>query len=440
MANSNSGKRVSKHWSINKNIAIDTFNKDEINQNNLVNEMLLLKDSDITSTLVMDLFGTFGGKSLCHHYDTFEIPIDGYRFKKGEKYVSNKSPIITTFGIWIFNVFFFRDTDLADCMGGYYNKNINAKLLGKIQNQLSYALIEDRITTDQYKIFLDRTQFIMPFETFLSPSHTEKILACTKEINKLKHKLFAENKEALEIGDESSAALAEDIEDQLKAFAMEYLKDDPSLDPYLSGSGGNIDNNFKNMYIMKGAIRNPDPTAKKEYEIAESSFIDGISKDEYALLARSLSGGPYSRAKKTELGGYWEKLVEAATNTVTIDEPGSDCGTDKYIEVVLTDKLVSLFMYSYIILPNGKLDELTSQNIDKYVNKKVKIRSAMFCKNKYKICNCCAGNFFYRRGGKNVGLACAQIPTKLKLRSMKAFHDSTVSTTEIDPMKAFGFK
>ena len=145
---------------------------------------------------------------------------------------------------------------------------------------------------------------------------------------------------------------------------MEYLKDDPSLDPYLSGAGGNIDNNFKNMYIMKGAIRNPDPTAKKEYEIAKSSFIDGISKDEYSLLARSLSGGPYSRAKKTELGGYWEKLVESATNTFTLDEPGSDCGTDKYLELVLTKDLSSLFMYSYIIKSDGKLEELTSDNVD----------------------------------------------------------------------------
>jgi len=52
----------------------------------------------------------------------------------------------------------------------------------------------------------------------------------------------------------------------------------------------------------------------------------------------------------------------------------------------------------------------------------------------------CAGNFFYRRGSENIGLACSQISTKLKLVSMKAFHDSTVNTTEMDVMKAFGLK
>jgi hypothetical protein len=189
---------------------------------------------------------------------------------------------------------------------------------------------------------------------------------------------------------------------------------------------------------MKGAIRNPDPTAEKQFTVASSSFVDGISADEYSLLANSLAGGPYARAKKTELGGYWEKLIESAYNTVRIDEPGSDCGSDKYIEVLLTEKNQDYFMYSYMIKPDGKLEELTMDNLDKYLNKKVKFRYAGFCKSKTGICNCCAGNFFLRRGNRNIGLAVAQIPTVLKLKSMKAFHDSTVSTSKIDAMKAFG--
>ena len=334
MAGKNDGRRVSKHWNYNPKVNITEFNKNEITKDNLVNEILLITDKDVTSSLVMNLFGSFGGHALCHHYDTFEIPVGGYKFKKGEKYVSNKEPITTTFGIWIFNVFFFRDIDLADIMGGYLNVNINKKVLEKqILGKLSYALIEDKINTEQLKVFLDRTQFIMPFETILSPSHTEKILSCTKEINKLKDKLFKENKAALEVGDESSAAVAEDIENQLKEFAMEYLKDDPSLDPYLSGAGGNIDNNFKNMYIMKGAIRNPDPTAKKEYEIAKSSFIDGISKDEYSLLARSLSGGNQQK-------GVIGREIESDQDFLIAVQPtrGLDVGSIEYIHKRLVEQ------------------------------------------------------------------------------------------------------
>jgi hypothetical protein len=389
--------------------------------------------------MIMQLFGSFNGTSLCHHYDTFTVPAGAFKFinEKGKE-VSNTNSFITTFGIWIFNIFLIQGFGYSFIFNGYINENITAKAFKKIHQRIIYALMEDKITTESYKNFIVYLDFLMPWETVLAPAQTEKLLACTKEIDKLKAKLIKENKEAVQAGD---VAVVEKIEKELLAFALEYLKDDPSLDAYLSGAGGSLGNNFKNMYIMKGIIRDPDPNAKQEYKTATSSFIDGISADEYSLLANSLTGGPYSRAKKTELGGYWEKLIESALNTVTVDEPGSDCGTDKYLEVLLTPDIANSFMYSYIIKPNGTFEELTNENLDKYLNKKVKFRSTLFCKSTTGgVCHRCAGNFFYRRGNKNAGLACSQIATKLKLKSMKGFHDSTINTTEIDPMRAFGFK
>ena len=37
---------------------------------------------------------------------------------------------------------------------------------------------------NNYKKYLDYTQYFMPFESILSPNHTEAILASTKKINK----------------------------------------------------------------------------------------------------------------------------------------------------------------------------------------------------------------------------------------------------------------
>lgn len=138
--------------------------------------------------------------------------------------------------------------------------------------------------------------------------------------------------------------------------------------------------------------------------------------------------------------GYWEKLIVAAMSSVEIDL-NTDCGSDKYIELTLTPNMVDAVMYSYMIKPNGSLEELTSENIDNYINKKIKIRSVLFCKNTNgHVCNKCAGNFFPRRGNKNIGLGCSQVATRLKLTSMKAFHSSVIRTAEIDPVKAFGKK
>ena len=77
----------------------------------------------------------------------------------------------------------------------------------------------------------------------------------------------------------------------------------------MSGAGSDWKNNFKNMYVMRGAIANPDPNAKRQFDVATSNFIDGISADEYSLIANSLVNGSYSRSKKTEIGGYWEKVL-----------------------------------------------------------------------------------------------------------------------------------
>lgn len=428
--------RKTTHYNYNPRYDVDHFDISTVNKDNVVNQFLIMTPEDISSPVIMELFGEFNGKSLVHHYDTFDVPVGKFSFvNSSDKEVSNTNQFVTTFGIWIFNLFLLKGLGMSAVTNGYVNENIDKKKFGKLHQKILYSLMEDKITTEQYKQFIEYVDFIMPWETILAPAQSLKLLSCTKEIGKLKAKLIKENKEAVEAGD---TAVVEVIEKKLLEFAKEYLKDDPSLDAYLSGAGGTLENNFKNMYIMKGIIRNPDPNAKQEYNTATSSFLDGVTAEEYSLLANSLAGGPYSRAKKTELGGYWEKLIVSALSSVTVDEPNSDCGTDKYIETVLTGDLVDAFMYSYIIKPNGDLEELTSENIDKYMNKKVKVRSTLFCKNNNgKVCHHCAGNFFYRRGNKNIGLAASQIATRLKLTSMKAFHDSTITTAEINPMKAF---
>ena len=203
-----------------------------------------------------------------------------------------------------------------------------------------------------------------------------------------------------------------------------------------SGAGGTFGNNFKNMYVMKGAVRNPDPNADKKYEIVTSNFMDGIKSDEYATIAGSGTAGAYSRGKQTEVGGHWEKLFISAYQHIDLDPKGSDCGTKKFITVDFTEKNIKDYMYSYIIENNGSLTLLNSKNYKKYIGKKVKLRFSSMCKSTTGICNMCAGELLYI-GVAKVGINMAQVPDTLKLRCMKGFHDSTVKTTKMDPMKAF---
>ena len=402
----------------------------KITDKELLIELLSLKESDITSSYIYDLFGEYDGVTKCNPYDLLDIPA-GYYGPEGKK---NKNKFTTTVGIWLFNKWFIEQ-DLFDLFG-YVNKTIDSGQLDDMNQALSYALMEDRITVQVLKRYLMKTQLAMQFVTVLAPNYSEELLTVSVKIDKKKDELIKKYKKELEEGD---TVVAEQIEKELIAYAKELLKDDPAMDSFVSGARSNINNNFKNMFIWKGATRDPNPDAKQQFRIATSNYMEGIKREEYSLYSNSGIEGAYSRGKKTEHGGYLENLTTMAYQDLILDEPGTDCGTDRYIEDTITPKNVNRYIYNNIIMPNGKLVELNSQNMERFMGKKVKMRMAYLCPHE-KPCNACAGNFYYKLGIKNVGLTLMQVFSIYKNKSMKAFHDSTVQLTEIDTMKAFGLE
>lgn len=393
----------------------------------VIDKLLNVKVEDITQSYVFDLFGTFDGKTLCHQYDMLKVP-PGYYTVDGKK---NKNTFVTTAGIWLFNKYFI-EPGLTSVLG-YINEPITSKRYKKINKALSYALMEDRIDIPTLKEFLEKTQEWTKYVTPLAGSWSYKMLTLTSVVNKKKEELCKKYQKELDAGD---IVVAEKVQKELLQYALDYMGDDPSLDGFLSGAGGSIDNNFMSMYVMKGAIRDQNPDAEQEYHIAKSNYMDGISADEYSLFASSLALGPVSRAVKTASGGWWEKLMISAHQHLVFGKPGSDCGTKNYVTVTLTPDNLDKWIYSYMVTPSG-LVELTSQNASKYFGKKVKFRFASMCKMKGGFCNKCAGNLFYRQGITNGGLVTDVLASKLKNICMKYFHDSTVTTVEMNPWEAF---
>ncbi len=307
-----------------------------------------------------------------------------------------------------------------------------------MNDQISYAIMEDRLPLSALKRYLMRQQKFQPYCNILCSGFTTNMLTISYKIDKMKKQL--EKKYADELADpERNMYAADKIEKELLDYAKKELKDDISMDMYDSKAKGSFANNFKNIFVMKGAIKDPDPT--KGYDVAMSSYIDGISRDDYSKLAKALAAGPYSRSKKTPEGGYNEKLLLRAFQHLTLAPKGTDCGTKRTIEITLDKYNIKLMMYSYIVEGN-KLIELNSTNKDKYLGKTVRMRFSSLCEYKEpnKICNVCAGNLFYRAGFKDIGVAMPQVASALKLKALKAFHDSTVKLHEIDVWKAFGLR
>ena len=388
-----------------------------------------LTEDDITTSMIMELFGNFDGKSKFNPYDEITIPPNSYGKEK-----KNKNYFTTTVGIYIFNKYFIEQELFHLFDHGYINEEINSGMFNKINKRLSYALAEDDITIDQLKKYVLKTQKTMPYISIIAPNYSDKMLTCTKVIDKKKQELLDKYKDEIEQGNEK---IVEKIEKELLEYAQEYLKDDPAMDIFLSGARGNIGNNFKNMFVMKGIVKNPDPNAKNKYRIATSNLMDGIKSDEYAIFADALVEGPYRRAKKTEIGGEYEKLFLYALQHIKLDEPGSDCGTKKYIKVHFnTEKDVERWIYCYVI-EGDNLVEITSKNMSKFVGKTVKMRYSSLCESKTGICNKCMGNLEYRRGSINAGIESTIIPSTMKNISMKYFHNSVQKLTTMDINKAF---
>lgn len=414
-------------------MAINKRTSKEIKNNEDINFIINLKEEDITMSLIMELFGDFGKYQKFNPYDLITIPVGGYggTLPNGRNKI-NKNEFTTTVGRFVFNKYFIEcEPELLD-MIGYVNDDVSKKFYGKMFDNLGYAVMENKISMETYKRFCVKTQKFMPYVSILAPNHSDNMLTITKKINKKKAELIKANQKAFDDGD---VKVVDQVSKELLEYARELMKDDPAMDMFNSGAGGSFENNFKNMFIMRGSVQDPDP--RKSYNIITSNYVDGVSKEEYSKLANTLAAGPYSRSKKTELGGYWEKLFLTALQHVILQEPDSDCGTKRHITMTVTGKNIGMIMYCYVINDDGSLTEITSDNKDKFIGKTVKLRFSSMCESKDGICNKCAGNLFYRLGIRNVGASTPQIPSKLKVLSMKLFHDDQLNFTEMDPMKAF---
>lgn len=385
-------------------------------------------------SFIMDNFCPFKGKPpRFNPYDIFIVPAGAY----GPEGKKNKQQFTTTVGRWVYNKVFIEQ-DLFDLFH-YVNETLNKKMFNKINVIMSHALIEDKITLDVLKKYVLKTQKFQPYCNVLCPSITEEVMMIPSQIKKKKAELFKKYEKELK---ENDPVTSQKIEKELLAEASKYMKDDDFMDLVNSGARLTWGNNFKNTFVFRGAVKESDP-AKGGYTIIKSNFADGMSPEDYTDFANSLTGGPYARAKKTEVGGAWEKMFVRAFQHLRVLPEGTDCGTKKHLTITLTEDNIGDWMYSYVIEGNN-LVEITSDNMDKYIGKTVKLRYSGLCESKEGICSKCAGHLFNRIGLNEVGLASYQICSVIKNISMKAFHDGTVKVTNIEKKyglnKIFGTK
>ena len=386
--------------------------------------LLSLKPEDLTFRTLVSILGDTTSnkngfssgvkKSRMNPTDTFEL-------NPSEYFVKEKT--LTTVGRFIFNKYIVERCKFQSILG-YVNIPLTAKAVSKLEVKLSSALTDNRITNEDFKKYIDyRDTLGLQLHSVIATSFTMNTIKTPPAVAKKKAELFRKYKKELDSGD---IALSEKIEKELVSDAKAILKGDPGLDLYNSEARGNF-GNYKNMNIYKGATLNGN---SGKYEIVQSSFMDGIRKEDIPSFGSAVIAGAYPKAVGTADSGYLSKQLMAAMQSEVLDKHGSDCKTHKTIDMVLEEGDKQLFLYRYIVV-NGKYVCLTPEVIDKYVGKLIHLRSVMYCTNK-KSCNICAGEMSYMLDTLNVGLGCSKVATRLLEMGMKKFHISTLKSTSID--------
>ena len=374
--------------------------------------LLSLKPEDLTFSKLIELFGDKlppDGNISKVKRSKFETT-DQLTLKPSEYFVTEVTE--TTVGRFIYNKYLVERMELQHVLG-YVNVPITDSYNGKLESILSQALLEDKITIQQLKDFIMQSQIYMSCTSALAPSHTMVLLLISDKIEKKKKQLIKE-KYGDAIKNKDIKAM-DALDKELLDYAKELLKDDPSADMFNSGARSSWGNNFKNMYVSRGTVKLTDDS----YDIITSSYMSGLSKEDLVKANDAAVGGPYSRAVKTKEGGYREKQILYGLQHVKVLKPGSDCGTNRTINVTLTKKNIKNWMYSFV-KQGSNLVEITSDNKDKFIGKTVKMRYFSLCESKNGICEKCAGTLFNRLGITNVGLASDIFGSRLKNTSINS--------------------
>jgi hypothetical protein len=275
-------------------------------------------------------------------------------------------------------VVIFWDPAIAEAVG-YQNSPMTASAISALDDELARLTLEEKVTPSQHIDYIDRIQWL-GFSTahFTIPSLDSDAVVPLKAVTKEKKRLVAEHADAIAKDD---VYVVGNIEKQLMALAKEELSANPSMKIYSSGAKGKFENNYKNSSIMRGAVRR---NGNGKFQVSTSNLVEGIGKEEYPMYADQTVAASFGRAVGTREGGYEAKKLSGAFQTVTLGEPGSDCFSNCFSTVDITQANRGKFAYRWV--QSGKdLVLLDSQNLSAYVGKTVKMRSPMFCRSE-KLC------------------------------------------------------
>ena len=310
----------------------------------------------------------------------------------------------------------------------YVNKLVNLDK-GDIIGDINAALMDDQITVDEYKNFLNNLYFITHFTELCCPCLNEKAISTDPNLAKRKKELLEKYKDQLD-----DPLVIAKIEDELIAMDKNYMKGDTSMRFYGPLGGKSFDLWRKKLYIAVGGIEAFDKDTSK-YEFLQNSLEEGQRLEDLPKYGNESRKGSYQRGHETRNGGALTKYIIRAFHDSRIQE--DDCGTNKGLKVDFRVHDIKKFRGRFINL-DGKWTEITEDNINKIPLKTYTMRSPMYCqckKNGY--CYKCMGSVFASLNIEQLAMNVVDISTTFMNAAMKNMHGSKLAIFDIESLDQF---
>ena len=145
--------------------------------------------------------------------------------------------------------------------------------------------------------------------------------------------------------------------------------------------------------------------------IISSSLLQGLTPNEYFTSAYGGLKGIIDSSRNTSVSGYLTRRLIYLISNLELSEDVHDCGSNHYLDLILDEELIKMFMYRVIKLdPQSDIEYIiTKDNYKEFINKKIYIRSPLHCLlHDGKICHKCYGYLFKKHNSRQIGYIAAQ--------------------------------
>lgn len=196
-----------------------------------------------------------------------------------------------------------------------------------------------------------------------------------------------------------------------------------------SGAKGNPISDWGALLVAKGYVM--DIEGKLLGPIA-TSLNDGYGKIDYYNAGSEARKNFYMRSALTAHPGYLTRKMVNANAGLHIDQKLEDCGTKHTFDLVVTEDLAGLLLQRNYISQAGTIKNITS--VGQILDKKIKLRSPLYCKSENGICPTCYGNLYKTLNTNNIGILAGGAVNVVGINAMmKMRHkSSSINTKEVD--------